>query len=267
MKEVKAINSKTAVGLMLMGLLVAGLSCGDTGTKGEVTNKHNIDLVLLQDAESEQVYGYLEITRDGQPFNLAAVAVYNDIDTNAVGLIRRVGEGTYSGAFPDYQIDSTRSLLTELVSAGDEFNFRYLVTMPDTFSFQVDGIPNDTVRSTVGTVQLSWTASRYTDGYMVILEPADPASQAAGYREFYSGQATSASIPITAFSDNEGFAEGLYDVWVAAYVDNPSDAPVIPFTLPDGFVDDTSRPGITFRAGGIYLPEKVVLTAVTDPGP
>lgn len=261
--EVKAINPKTALGLVLTALLFAGLSCGDTSPTGEVQQKHEINLVLLQDAESEQVYGYLEIMRDGQPFNLAAVAVFNDVDTNAVGLITRTGEGTYSGAFPDYQIDSTRSLLTELASVVDEFNFRYLLTMPDTFSFQVDGLPDNIVRSTDGTVQLSWTGSRFADGYMVILEPDSPVSQADGYHQFYSGQATSASIPISAFSDTEGFAEGIYNAWVAAYVDNPIDAPVLPFMLPDGFVDNISRVGITGRGGGIYAPEKIVLTAVS----
>lgn len=254
--------------LSLLAVLILPLlllvSCGGTSPTGEVKNTHVIDLSLAQDAVSQQVYAYLTVTRDGQPFNLGAVAVYNDVDSNAVAVLNRVGDGIYSTTFPNYQIDTTRQLLTELNAATDDFQFRYLQEMPDTFSFAVDGLPGNVVRSSDGTVPISWTASKHADGYFAALEPADPANEAVGFHGFFSTGTTSGAIDIEAFQSSQGFQTGTYYLWVVAYQGNPIDIPSLPFSVPVGFVDNISRVGVTGRAGSMYIPVKMVLTAQTD---
>ncbi len=258
------IEKKLSLLAVLVLPLMLLVSCGGTGPTGQVSNTHVIDLSLAQDAVSEQVYAYLTVTRDGQPFNLAAVAVYNDVDSNAVAVLNRISDGIYSTTFPSYQIDTTRQLLTELNAATDAFQFRYLQEIPDTFSFAVEGLPGNIVRSSDGTIHISWTASKYADGYFAALEPADPANQAVGFHDFLSTGTTSGSIPIEAFQSTEGFQTGTYYLWVVAYQGNPIDIPSLPFSVPVGFVDNISRVGVTGRAGSMYIPMKTVLTAQTE---
>ena len=239
-------------------------SCGDdTGPTGDVDNRHVIRFVHALLAEDGKVYSYLEVTRNDEPFNSAAVAAYNDLDTLPMALLVRDSEqGTYSGSFNNYDLDTSRLIRTELTTPVDEFNFSHQLNMPDTFSFAAPGLPGNLVRSTDGSVQLDWTASRKAEGYFVIVEPASSSSQANGYRALVSTLTTSVSVPITAFHDTQGFQVGDYNVWVVAYQDNPVDSPALPFTLPDGFTEDIERVGVTGQAGAIYVPEKLVLTAV-----
>jgi hypothetical protein len=253
----------TLLAIIVLPLLLL-VACGGTSPTGEVNTKHVINLSLAQDAASQQVYAYLTVSRDGQPFNLAAVAVYNTVDSNAAAILNRTGDGIYSKTFPSYQIDSTRQLLTELNSAIDDFQFRYLQGMPDTFSFSVDGLPDNIVRSSTGTVHISWNASRYADGYFAVLEPASPANEAVGFHGFLSSGTTSDAIPIEAFQSTEGFQTGTYYLWVVAYQGEPIDNPSLPFTLPVGFTDNIKRTGVTGRGGSMYIPVKTVLSAQTE---
>ena len=227
-------------------------SCGDTSPTGEVTNTHVIKFVHALLAEDNQVHSYLTITRNDEPFNLAAIGLYNDTDTLAIAVLSRISDlGTYSASFNDFELDTTLLLRTELNSAIDQF------------SFAAPGLPGNIVRSTDGAVQLDWTGSRKAHGYFVVIEPAEAGNEAVGYNALVSSQTTSVSVPVSAFHDNLGFREGNYNVWVVAYHDNPVDSPDLPFTLPDGFTANIERVGISGQAGAIYVPEKLVLTAET----
>ncbi|MFH2056155.1 MAG: hypothetical protein ABIJ61_09375 [bacterium] len=246
----------------LLSLLLLN-SCGDTTPNGEVKDTHVIRFVHALLAEDGHVHSYLEITRNGEPFNLAAIGLYNDSDTLPMGLMARDSEqGTYSGSFNDFDLDTTRLIRTELNTPTDQFTFSHQLNMPDTFSFAAPGQPGNLVRSSDGTVPLEWTASRKAHGYFVIVEPASSSNQAAGYAALVNSQVNSVSVPMTAFQDNLGFRVGEYNVWVVAYQDNPIDSPALPFTLPAGFTADINRVGVTGQAGAIYVPEKLVLTAV-----
>ncbi len=237
-------------------------SCGDTTPTGEVTDTHVIRFVHALLAEDSRIHSYLTITRNDEPFNLAAIGLYNGTDTSAIEVMDRDSDlGTYSASFNDFELDTTLLLRTEINSPTDQFNFSYLLNVPDTFSFAAPGLPDDIVRSSGGAVRLEWTGSRKAHGYFVVIEPADAGNQAAGYNALVSSQTTSVSVPISAFHDNLGFRDGLYNVWVAAYHDNPVDSPALPFTLPDGFTPNIDRVGVTGQAGAIYVAEKLVLTA------
>ena len=252
-----------AVLLLALPLLLLN-SCGDdTGPTGEVKDTHVVRFVHALLAEDGLVHSYLEVTRNDEPFNTAAVSVYNDIDTLPLALLVRDSDlGTYSGSFNDFDLDSSRLIKTQLTTPVDEFSFSHQLNMPDTFSFAAPGQPGNMVRASDGTVQLDWTASRKAHGYFVIVKPALSSNPAAGYAALVSSQVTSTSIPISAFQSNQGFQVGAYDVWVVAYQDNPIDSPDLPFTLPDGFTNDIDRVGVTGRAGAVFVPEKLVLTAV-----
>ena len=239
-------------------------SCGDTTPTGEVTNTHVVRFVHALLAEDGRVHSNLTITRNDEPFNLAAIGLYNDTDTLAIAVMGRDSElGTYSTSFNDFELDTTLLLRTEINSPTDQFNFSYQLNVPDTFSFAAPGLPGNIVRSNDGTVRLDWTGSRNAHGYFVVIEPAEVGNQAAGYNALVSSQVTSVSVPISAFHDNLGFRDGPYNVWVVAYHDNPVDSPALPFTLPDGFTPNIDRVGVTGQAGAIYVPQKLVLTAET----
>jgi hypothetical protein len=255
--------TKLIISLGLWSLLALFVwSCGDTSPTGDVDNDHDIRLVYAHHESDNLVHGYAEILRNGDPFNLASVSAFNDIDTLPAALLIRVdNEGRYADNFSIRQLDTSRYIRTEINSAIDQFNFTRVLHLPDTFSFEAPGQPGNIVRSTDGTVPLNWTASRLANGYFVVVEPADTANHANGYVEFVGSQATSVSVPISAFHDLDGFREGVYHVWVVAYQRNPVSLPGLPFALPDGFSDNVNSPGVSGRYGSMYIPTKLILQA------
>ena len=83
-------------------------SCGDTTPTGEVTDTHVIKFVHALLAEDSRVHSYLTITRNDEPFNLAAIGLYNDTDTLAITVMDRDSDlGSYSKSFNDFELDTT----------------------------------------------------------------------------------------------------------------------------------------------------------------
>jgi hypothetical protein len=261
------VRYRTGFSLLLLLLLPAGLqlSCEDTGTEGELKQSHVINIVHAHLGQSDQINSYLQIWRDNAAFDLAAIGVYNSVDTNAIALLTRVDSGTYSDVYAAFNLDATRQLMTEITTPLDAFQFRYTVAVPDTFSFAAPGLPGNIVRSSDGAVQLEWNAAQFAEGYFIVVEPVASGNNAAGYAELISSQsATGGSIPASAFRSTQGFEEGDYDVWVVAYRQSPISYPGIPFDLPAGFSDNIDRVGVDGRGGSMYIPSRLTLTAVSN---
>lgn len=261
MNRMRLILGTIAVLLLPMWLLI---SCGDeTNPNGTIDNTHVINYTYAQSADDGKVYCYLDITRNNEPFNTAAVGLYIDTDTIPVAVMSRTSDqGAYAASFNAFELDTSRIVKTKLNTPVDQFNFTDQIVVPDTFSFDAPGLPDNIVRASDASVPLEWTASARANGYFVIVMPADEGNTAAGYSALVSG--TSVSVPISAYQNNLGFSTGDYNVWVVAYRGSPVDSPDLPFAIPAGFANNITRVGVSGKAGALFVAARLVLSAQTE---
>lgn len=246
--------------LAVIGLigLVGLTSCGDTGTKGDVRSNWVIDGLLTRNGTSRFVGVYFDITRDDKAFISAVILVNGQT-------VRSLGDGTYfENVDTSFLGDTT---LIEISTPLDQnFNFQHQIAVPDSFSFDFDQLPNNQVFASTNVVNVRWNASDfegYSGGYFVVTEPASQASTAVGSFDLFDGQI--GSISRDAFRNSQGeFQTGTYNVYVVGRVEQPINAPGLPFTIPEGiFSQNINRVGVKGQIGALYIAPVKTVTAVS----
>ena len=259
--------------LVSLGIALVIASCGDTGTNGEVKSNWTVNAVLSTIADDGQTYAFLALTKDNAAHTAATISLEAPAgDTipaatpiNLIGL----GDGTYRKTFaPSALRDTTNIKVKSLV---DQFQFSFQLSVPDSFSAAIIDLADNRVLSSTQQVQVRWTSSKFAEGYFIVVLPAGASNTSAiGYKRILRpGDYTqdppysSAMIPRETFRSSQGdFKTGAYNVWVAAYHDNPINDETLPFILPVGFVANVDRVGVTGQIGAIYIARVLALTAV-----
>ena len=245
-------------------LALLAISCGDTSTTGTVDLQHVINGVLAYDGATNRIYGYLEITRNGEPFSSAIVRLVAPDTLTSPVFLGLAGAGVYGGDFPKSVIRDTSTF--QISSSNPTFNFNFVSVIPDTFTMRIASPANKILRGSQ-TVGLEWNGSRRAKGYFVIVKPTNYQSTAVGDSLLAPLSAAAASISNDAFRDTQGNLQpGTYNIWVVAYTDSPIAYPGLTFNIPDGLTDNlNNRVGIKGRIGAMFIAKKDVLTVETNP--
>lgn len=268
MKQTRRILFATAALLALMTTALV-VSCGDTGTGGEVKIKWTVNALLSHDANTGEANAYLALTRDGAAYSAALVTLEAPAgdSADAISLVG-AGDGTYRWTSSPQLLHDTTYIKVE--SLLDQFQFSYQLSLPESLGIEVVDLPDNRVLASTQQVQVRWQAPRFTDGYVLIVEPALPSNLAVGFKKKLTSSDYSQDppylttlIPREAFRNTQGeFQPGAFNVWIAAYTDSPINTTTLPFVLPVGFAPNLERAGVTGQIGGLFIGKKVVLTAV-----
>jgi hypothetical protein len=264
-------KSRVFLGIATFALaaLMFFVSCGDTGTDGEVDVKWVVNASVSRDANTGQAGSYLSLTRDGVAYTAALVKLTAPAGDSADTIsLMGGGDGTYRLTFTPQQLRDTTNITVK--SLLDQFQFSFQLSVPESLGLEVVGLPDFKVLSSTQQVQVRWIAPKYAEGYILVVQPASTSSSAVGYKRILTpgeyGQDppySTALIPNTAFRSTQSeFQAGVYNVWIAAYHDSPINTNQIPFTLPSGFTRNVDRTGITGQIGALFIGRVVNLTAV-----
>ncbi|GEM_PF-1847036 len=261
----------TSMALVALMTAVLVVSCGDTGTSGEVGVKWTVNALLSRDANTGEANVYLALTRNGTAYSAALVdLVAPDVDSADTVVVTGAGDGTYRKAFSPALLRDTTYLKIE--SLLDQFQFSYMFTLPESLGIEVVDLPDNRVVSSTQQVQVRWQAPKYAEGYLLVVEPALSTNTAVGYSAILgSGDYVedppylTTMIPQETFRNTQGeFQPGVYNVWISAYMDSPINTTDLPFTLPVGFAPNVNRAGVTGQAGALFIGKVMTLTAVAS---
>jgi hypothetical protein len=257
--------------MALMALMTTALvvSCGDTGTSGEVKIKWTVNAMLSHDANTGEANAYLALTRDGAAYSAALVTLEAPAaDSADIISLAGAGDGTYRWTSSPRLLHETTYIKVQ--SLLDQFQFSYQLSLPESLGIEVVDLPDNRVLASTQQVQVRWRAPRFADGYILIVQQALSSNDAVGFKAILrSGDYTqdppylTTLIPRTAFRNTQDvFQPGAFNVWIAAYADSPINTTQLPFVLPVGFAPNLDRAGVTGQVGGLFIGKKVVLTAV-----
>ncbi len=268
MKQTCRIFFATAALLALMTTALV-ISCGDTGTNGDVKIKWTLNALLSHDANTGEANAYLALTRDGAAYSAALVTLQAPSADSADTIsLAGAGDGTYRATFLPGTLRDTTYIKVE--SLLDQFQFSYTLNLPESLGIEVVDLPNNLVLASTQQVQVRWKAPKYAKGYILVVKPELPSNIAVGFKKILGSSDYTQDppylttlIPREAFRSTQSeFQPGAFDVWIAAYADSPINTSKLPFVLPVGFAPNLDRAGVTGQVGGLFIGKKVVLTAV-----
>jgi hypothetical protein len=268
MKQTSRILFATAALLALMTTALV-VSCGDTGTSGDVKIKWTVNALLSHDANTGEVRAYLALTRDGTAYSAAIISLQAPPADSADTIsLAGAGDGTYRLTFSPQLLHDTTYIKVQ--SLADQFQFSYQLTLPESLGIEAVDLPDNRVLASTQQVQVRWRAPRFADGYILVVQPALPSNPAVGFKKIlmttdYTQDPPylTTLIPLQAFRNTQSeFQPGAFNVWIAAYADSPINIAGLPFVLPVGFAPNLDRAGVTGQVGGLFIGKKVVLTAV-----
>lgn len=249
-------------------------SSGSTGTVTE-TNNYRIEAVLVNDLNANVVAG--------DTARMAVLAERNDslLTTGMVSL----GNITLVFDRPTFAFDSVYSFVdgpTSLVETGayglglvDSSRFGDTLTLivPDTF--RIDFYTGDsTVPNTNGQeIQITWTASANSDGYILAVVLEDSAYTGYGYSEYVTSQTTQVTIPLDAYrltTDTAGVAQldtGWYNIYIYSYSGLPDSLlaePLLPVRIPSSLGDNIDLRRLDGRMGSVTVTRRVRSHVVSE---
>jgi hypothetical protein len=245
------------------------VSCGDTGTSGDVKIKWTVNALLSHDANTGEANAYLALTRDGTAYSAAIVSLEAPSADSATPIsLAGAGNGTYRVTFSPRLLRDTTNIKVQ--SLLDQFQFSYQLSLPESLGIEIVGLPDNRVLSSTQQVQVRWIAPRFTKGYILIVQPALSSNQAVGFKAILRPGGygedppyLTTLIPRETFRNTQGeFQPGAFNVWIAAYADSPINTTELPFVLPVGFAPNLDRAGVTGQVGGLFIGKVVALTAV-----
>jgi hypothetical protein len=256
----------------LLALMTTALviSCGDTGTSGDVAVKWTLNALLSHDANTGEANAYLALTRNGAAFSAALVTLEAPSTDSADAInLNGAGDGTFRATFsPGLLRDTTYIKVESLLNPP--FYFSYTLTLPESLGIEVVDLPDNRVLASTMQVQVRWKAPKFAKGYILIVQPALSSNLAIGFKKILASSDYTADppylttlIPRAAFRNTQSeFQPGAFNVWITAYADSPINTTELPFVLPVGFAPNLDRAGVTGQVGGLFIGKVVVLTAV-----
>ena len=232
--------------VLLLLPLVLNLGCGGTGSTGNDDYARYYltgGLVKNLDLGVTQAVAYME--KNDSLFGGAIIAFGNDTLE-------------YSPADELYQSEQTAAA----VASGNYFmqikdspglNETLTYAVPGDFQITSIQLPDNRVNNGGDPVPIEWSLSLGGDGYFYGVILKDSAYSEAGYSEFVTTGAASATIPRDAFQIYSDLDTGWYYVYVCSYSGSPASDFNLPTTIPPGLTEDIAKVILTGQFGTIVV--------------
>ena len=149
------------------------------------------------------------------------------------------------------------------------FGDTILVNVPDTF--RIDFYTGDSTIPNAGgeEIQVSWTGSQNSEGYVLAVVKEDLAYTGAGYSAYVTTQGTEATIPPDAFRlPNDDLDVGTYLIFVYSFAGSPDSAfasEFLPVPLPSQLTNNIDHTNLTGRFGSVVVTERVTKVVAQSP--
>jgi len=247
--DTEDMNKYLCYSVFLILAIVIFVSCdGKVITPGEAVN-YTVQATLIKDLADSSAVFEMALTKDGTAYKQATVTIG--------GLPVTGSDSGYVRVFSPTQIlPGSNYILT--IQDGTALNINFALIMPGEFA--IDG-PD--FREFDGTaVQVQYSVSTNTDGYILATKPPDTASVTDGYEAYVFG--TVNTIPPETFILNlQDRILGMHRIYVASYTGSPIASDYLPFDIPvvNNPADNVDRSIITGRISGILIavPDSIVV--------
>ncbi len=194
--------------------------------------------------------------------NILSTAVYVERDSIIIqtasiniaenNLAYSADSGIYLfGLFPISGFDSGNYFLQiqDSPDLKDSVAFR----IPNNFQIVDIALPEDRINPGGVEVQLSWSTSLGSDGYILAVVQALLKYQGYGFAEFVEGNNPFGNIPPDAFRLSGDLDTGWYHVYVYSYTGSPASDYNLPAAIPIGLLDNINRSNLYGSFGAIVV--------------
>ncbi|MGH8003738.1 MAG: hypothetical protein ACRECJ_03320 [Limisphaerales bacterium] len=250
-------------GMALFALLASGCnSRGGGGTGPGTGGPFKIHGIFVRDANltNDKDKAAFELTRNDTLFNLAALTIDTfKVDTTLFTTY-------YRQSPPDY-LRPGQNHTIHLVYSSNTLDLTTSLFMPD--SFRISNIIPANRLSTGGNgVQVEWTASGNSTGYIVAIVHDSAALSSIIDTSFFPDFATSTPVSPSAFQDaNNQLRTGLYRIYLIAFRGGLLSFSGQPFPLPPNYsVADTNYSlTVSGRIVSAFVADYDTIRVVTGP--
>ena len=152
------------------------------------------------------------------------------------------------------------SSYTLSIEDSTDLDVSLTITLPGDLTAEITDLPASRIYSG-GSVNVEWTISDGTEGYLLATIPPDTIAADSGYEAYVSG--TSGAIPPEALNFNEQLMRGHHVVYLASYAGAPFETTALPFEIPtaNNPADSTFSNRLSGRIAGmvIAVPDSIIV--------
>jgi len=238
---------------ILAALFVSG--CGRATDIGGATEpKYDLRGGLSKNPENDSVVISAGLKKNDNNYSTAMITFTGDT------LDYMAGTETYSIAF-DTVTNFPSGVYYLKVNDSRDLKDSIRITIPGDVSITNLSVTNND-NPYGDSVQITWSASSNSDGYVIGAVLKNSAYQTAGYSKLIdAGVGTAAYIPRAAFRPAGGLVLGWYYIYVYGYSGSPTGLMNLPLGFPAGLDDSISNSDFsgTFGAVIVSLPDSVLV--------
>lgn len=263
--------------LILIALALTN-GCDSSGSVRALpqTDTYRVEAVLVNDVNADAIAGdtarVAVLTERNDSLFFTATVTFGT-DTLRIRENTFAFDSVYSFDFGPTSLVETGAYALGLVDSS-RFGDTLILFVPDTFSIDAY-TPDSLIPNTNGQeIQISWTASANSDGYIIAVVLEDSAYTGYGYSQYVTSQTTSATIPPDAFRlapDSAGVAQldtGWYNIYVYAFSARPDSLmsePMLPVRVPSTLSDNVDEGELlTGRIGALTVSRRVRTHVVSE---
>ncbi len=244
----------SAVGLFISAALIIS-GCGRaTDIGGASEPKYDLRGGLSKNPENDSVVISAGLKKNDNNYSTAMIIFTGDT------LDYMAGTETYSIAF-DTVTNFPSGVYYLKVSDSRDLEDSIGIIIPDNVSITNLSVTNND-NPYGDSVQITWTPSSNSDGYVIGAVLKNSAYQSAGYSRLIDiGAGTTAYIPRAAFRPAGEIVLGWYYIYVYGYSGSPTGLMNLPLGFPTGLADSISNSdfGGTFGAVVVSMPDSVLV--------
>lgn len=195
-------------------------ACEEAPNSPDGIVNYKIEAILVKYLSSNTARIDVALTKNGDLYNMAEISL--------AGFRVITCSDRYCLVFGTDVIKSDTSY-TLSITDSTTLDIDLTLTVPGDLTAEVTDLPPNRIYSG-GSVNVDWTVSSGTDGYILATIPPDTIAADSGYEAYVSG--TSGAIPPEALNFNQLLMRGRHDVYTVAFTGAPSDADGVPFEIP-----------------------------------
>ncbi|MCP4567156.1 MAG: hypothetical protein GY841_06220 [FCB group bacterium] len=204
--------------LPVTAFLLAG--CEEATTQPDPVDTYRVEAILVKYLTDQSARLDLSLLKNGELYKNADIKLdaFN-LDTGLTGYFLVFGSGIL-GSDSSYTLSIEDSTLLDV---------NLTINLPGDLTAEVTDLPASRIYSG-GSVNVDWTVSSGTEGYILATVPPDTIAADSGYEAYVSG--TSGAITPEALNFNQLLMRGHHKVLLMAYTGAPSEATAVPFEIP-----------------------------------
>lgn len=195
-------------------------ACEEAGTQPDPVDTYRVEAILVKYLSDQTARLDLSLLKNGGLYKNADIKLdaFN-LDTGLTGYFLEFGSGILGS-------DSSYTLSIEDSTALD---VNLTINLPGDLTAEVTDLPASRIYSG-GLVNVEWTVSSGTKGYLLATVPPDTIAADSGFEVYVFGR--SGAITPEGLKFNELLMRGHHQVFLAAYTGAPFEATAVPFGIP-----------------------------------